>query len=93
MPPCQPRRAQPAASSMPNWGQSGGMGRAHSSTRANRACPAVASAKADLPHVLLAGPDEPRGPGERIKPGHLLHGRGALKEGGSRRRIVSNSRE
>jgi hypothetical protein len=38
MAPCQPRRAQPAASSMPNWGQSGGMGRAHSSARANHAC-------------------------------------------------------
>jgi hypothetical protein len=38
MAPCQPRRAQPAVSSMPNWGQSGGMGRAHSSAPAP--CPA-----------------------------------------------------
>jgi len=36
--PCQPRRAQPAVSSMPNWGHTAGMGRAHSSTGANRAC-------------------------------------------------------
>ncbi len=60
MAPCQPRRAQPAVSSMPNWGHFAGIGSAHSSTMANRACPAVASAKADLPHVLLACPDEPR---------------------------------
>jgi hypothetical protein len=36
--PCQPRRAQPAASSMSNWGQIAGMGRAHSFARPNRAC-------------------------------------------------------
>lgn len=38
MPPCRPGRAQPAFNSMPTWGQSGGMGRARSSTGANRAC-------------------------------------------------------